>query len=196
MVIDTNSHELLLIIRMQRSVIIVNTKHTSVFTHLSLKAEVWILVWLWLLYRRDCMRQVKHNALEPGRSLNYLCACMFSQLPVQCTAYRLLWCLWGSLRLRSGVQGNTTANGSQFSSIRTIPDVCLLVMCMMWYAGFQNRMRASAEFAYKVPDSMSSEEAAPMMCAGKLKTPICLLFKGYHKTTLIGNLRWSALVKW
>lgn len=41
-------------------------------------------------------------------------------------------------------------------------------------AGFQKRMRASSHFAYKVPDAITNEDAAPLMCAG-VALPNCSL---------------------
>eukprot|EP00884_Botryococcus_braunii_P005695 jgi/Botrbrau1/15126/Bobra.0283s0005.1 len=32
--------------------------------------------------------------------------------------------------------------------------------------GFQKRMRASSHFAYKIPESLATDDAAPLMCAG------------------------------
>ncbi len=34
------------------------------------------------------------------------------------------------------------------------------------HGGFANRMRASANFAYKIPDALDSASAAPLLCAG------------------------------
>jgi D-arabinose 1-dehydrogenase-like Zn-dependent alcohol dehydrogenase len=37
------------------------------------------------------------------------------------------------------------------------------------FGGFQQVMRAPADFAYVLPDSLSSAAAAPLLCAGELQ---------------------------
>jgi NADPH:quinone reductase-like Zn-dependent oxidoreductase len=41
------------------------------------------------------------------------------------------------------------------------------------FGGFQQVMRAPADFAYVLPDSLDSAAAAPLLCAGELQALSC-----------------------
>jgi D-arabinose 1-dehydrogenase-like Zn-dependent alcohol dehydrogenase len=48
------------------------------------------------------------------------------------------------------------------------------------FGGFQQVMRAPADFAYVLPDNLSSAAAAPLLCAGE---------PHYSSSCLFGNCR-------
>jgi uncharacterized zinc-type alcohol dehydrogenase-like protein len=55
------------------------------------------------------------------------------------------------------------------------------------YGGFADRLRASADFAYKIPESLDSASAAPLLCAGiTVYTPLRTYIK--HPNTKVGVL--------
>lgn len=55
------------------------------------------------------------------------------------------------------------------------------------HGGFANRMRASADFAYKIPDGLDSASAAPLLCAGiTVYSPLRTYIK--HPNTKVGVL--------
>jgi uncharacterized zinc-type alcohol dehydrogenase-like protein len=55
------------------------------------------------------------------------------------------------------------------------------------YGGFANRLRAPADFAYKIPDALDSASAAPLLCAGiTVYTPLRTYIK--HPGMKVGIL--------
>ncbi len=53
------------------------------------------------------------------------------------------------------------------------------------HGGFANRLRATADFAYKIPDALDSASAAPLLCAGiTVYTPLRTYIK--HPGTKVG----------
>ncbi|MGK7940785.1 MAG: NAD(P)-dependent alcohol dehydrogenase [Crocosphaera sp.] len=53
------------------------------------------------------------------------------------------------------------------------------------HGGFANKLRASADFAYKIPDGLDSASAAPLLCAGiTVYTPLRTYIK--HPGTKVG----------